>query len=998
MPGIDNDLIIGHDGQGNPVLAPKRKKSGGGAMIYARYELLPTNNNDTVVWNRSVCQGRVQISGFQVPGMLVIGVYNSIFNLCRIDNHKLMFNELSDVIGQAKKKDPSCNIILCGDWNCPTLVNPAYFEVSGITTGTEDSIEAQYGEFLRAHDLVVANSDFTRGDKVLDIFFVSRDVMSHEQTSTNTEDDFYNMNKENFRFKFDHKVVSLLTPMLRFENIVTEKMKLFPRTFDTMKAMESLRRSKLLDNISYGSTREEIEKTHSQLVEALQSLQDSCCEKRLIKIGRSRRQFLNDQRSSNVKNVLRKMKRKLRITPRNSTLAETIRKKMSEVSETEDDRIMSKAMNECRHNPTKLAKFIKGDNPKGCPPLKLDGRVIYDGKEKADILIKQFTKAMTKRSDIGARPAKKTGDMEDIRVTNDMVEASIDSINALSAPGPDGIHPVVIKRLKSVLIPVVKKKLQMQLDGGYVPIGNKMADIVPISKKANSSDPANQRPVQKTNILAKIDESIVMDQMDKYRKMNNKVQYNQHGFTKWRSTGTIQLKFWSTIDNILNNPKNNRCVHVALIDFSKAFDAISWEWILRSLAGSGINHNNASIWYRNFLRVEGDRTIRVQVEDKFSEKSICSSGGTQGSRSAPRAFNIAVEPLIRKILGLNENPEYQNCNKIEALMYADDLKVMIYAKTEKDQEKLQKAIDMIMEFCNEAKMSMNVGKSCIMKIRRKKSSFVDDWTYTAGNQQLKEVDTYNDLGQWITNTRDTKLHWQKIENKINATCAIVKKNMWRPSQKVITTIYKAYLVPLVTLAAATAWRCPNYLHPNREGTDSNYESTLLIKLTKRVFSLAPFKAGIDSNFDLVQHCVIAWMKNINRMYYAPREEGLVNFDDAWSHGNLRARIQPKIPTRHCANDGRFLEDAHHFWNRIGEDIINMNLSYISDPKLKRKRRAKKIVRFFLGYFGIVDFEKARDMAKDREREYKREQERIRNRENRERQVANVTRGTNGDDL
>ena len=149
-------------------------------------------------------------------------------------------------------------------------------------------------------------------------------------------------------------------------------------------------------------------------------------------------------------------------------------------------------------------------------------------------------------------------------------------------------------------------------------------------------------------------------------------------------------------------------------------------------------------------------------------------------------------------------------------------------------------------------------------------------------------------------------------------------------------------------------------------------------------------------------CVIAWMKNINRMYYAPQEEGLVNFDEAWSHGNLRARIQPRIPTRHCANDGRFLEDAHHFWNRIKEEIINMNLTYIDDPKIKAKRRAKKIVRFFVDYFGLVDFETARDMAKEREREHKREQERIRNRESesrwRTRRLANVSNDTSRDDL
>ena len=73
----------------------------------------------------------------------------------------------------------------------------------------------------------------------------------------------------------------------------------------------------------------------------------------------------------------------------------------------------------------------------------------------------------------------------------------------------------------------------------------------------------------------------------------------------------------------------------------------------------------------------------------------------------------------------------------------------------------------------------------------------------------------------------------------------------------------------------------------------------------------------------------------------------------------------------------------------------MNLAYIDDPKMKAKRRAKKIVRFFVDYFGLVDFETARDMAKDREREYRREQERIRNRE---RQQASVSHDANDDDL
>ena len=64
-----------------------------------------------------------------------------------------------------------------------------------------------------------------------------------------------------------------------------------------------------------------------------------------------------------------------------------------------------------------------------------------------------------------------------------MVEKHLKDLKVSKTPGPDGIHPPVLKELASVLAIPLAKIFQTSIDTGYVPQYWKLANVTPIFKK-----------------------------------------------------------------------------------------------------------------------------------------------------------------------------------------------------------------------------------------------------------------------------------------------------------------------------------------------------------------------------------------------------------------------------------------------------------------------------------------------------------------------------------
>ena len=77
-------------------------------------------------------------------------------------------------------------------------------------------------------------------------------------------------------------------------------------------------------------------------------------------------------------------------------------------------------------------------------------------------------------------------------------------INVNKSPGPDNIHPRLQKETSSQIALPLKLIFDKSLTLGEIPKSWKIAEVRPIFKKGDKTDPGNYRPVSLTCIVCKI--------------------------------------------------------------------------------------------------------------------------------------------------------------------------------------------------------------------------------------------------------------------------------------------------------------------------------------------------------------------------------------------------------------------------------------------------------------------------------------------------------------
>ena len=82
--------------------------------------------------------------------------------------------------------------------------------------------------------------------------------------------------------------------------------------------------------------------------------------------------------------------------------------------------------------------------------------------------------------------------------------------------GPDQIKPIVLKNLSTPLSPILKHLFQKLLDSGTLPPIWKDANVAPVYKKGEHSNPDNYRPKSLTCIFCKTLEHIVASYITKH--------------------------------------------------------------------------------------------------------------------------------------------------------------------------------------------------------------------------------------------------------------------------------------------------------------------------------------------------------------------------------------------------------------------------------------------------------------------------------------------------
>ena len=136
-------------------------------------------------------------------------------------------------------------------------------------------------------------------------------------------------------------------------------------------------------------------------------------------------------------------------------------------------------------------------------------------------------------------------------------------------------------------------------------------------------------------------------------------------------------------------------VDVIYTDFSKAFDSVPHQRLLKKLENLGVS-GNVFEWIRSFL---SNRSQCVRVEEEISSWKPVKSGIPQGSVLGPILFVIFINDMPTMVENICE-------------LFADDAKLFrnVHLRAEQNNKSLQNDINALVEWSKKWQLPFNIGK------------------------------------------------------------------------------------------------------------------------------------------------------------------------------------------------------------------------------------------------------------------------------------------------
>ena len=369
-------------------------------------------------------------------------------------------------------------------------------------------------------------------------------------------------------------------------------------------------------------------------------------------------------------------------------------------------------------------------------------------------------------------PPRMNVDILDRPITEKEITLALRGLKNNKAPGEDKVLNEFLKHTFPIISKFYTHVFNEVLSSGEFPESWGVGTIIPIYKnKGSPEDAKNYRGITLVSSLGKLFTKVINDRLNRFSGLNDIINETQAGFRKNHSTVDQVFVLQTLIELALTE---KRKLYVAFVDYKQAFDRVWREGLWFKLVQEEISRKMVKLIRNMYSKIKST----VFLNGTHSPPFASHAGVRQGENLSPFLFALYINDLETFMrsqgtpnITVTKHTGVASMIQLFLVLYADDTAILADSP-----EGLQKSLDLLDNYCEKWKLTVNAEKTKIVVFESQNTHETDRYEFMYKGQKLDIVLHFKYLGITLSKNGSLSPAVEDLcEQARKATYTILKK-------------------------------------------------------------------------------------------------------------------------------------------------------------------------------------------------------------------------------